>query len=219
MNKAFIRKLYQEAKKIEKKTGIPAVFIVAQAILEQGWDIEPIQDSNNIYGIKYHIPQWGYVKVPTMEYIDGHKQNVKRMFQKYPTLADCIEDHTRLLLSGIKGKYADFSYMECLKHYKSLHDYKRYVECVAKSYATDPGYARKILNITEVLNEMGLTKDNKKSNIEFEVAKEFMKKNGIMKPYGEEGVYWATHVTREELAVILARIVKKLKIAVKGDEK
>lgn len=56
-----IKELYRASLEVEKETGIPALFSTAQAILEQGWDIEPIQGSNNIYGIKYHIPQWGYV--------------------------------------------------------------------------------------------------------------------------------------------------------------
>jgi len=214
MNKIMIKKLFEAGKKIEAEHGIPAVFIVAQAILEQGWNLQPIENSNNIYGIKYHISEWGYVNVPTIEYINGQAQHVQRRFQKYPTLTDCVRDHTSILLSDIKGRNADLTYRECLQTYKKIKDYKRYVECVAKSYATDPAYAYKILQITEVLNEMGISEEKS----EAEEAKEEMVKNGIFKPYGTG--YWETHCTREDLAIILRRFEKSLTITLNnGGEK
>jgi flagellar protein FlgJ len=208
-----IQELYKSALEAERETGIPALFSVAQAILESGWHITPIKDSNNVFGIKYHKPEWGYVNGITVEYINGNKRKVVAQFQKYPTLADCFADHNYLLTLDIRGKYANYSYKECLEHYKKYHDLEEYVQCVAKSYATDPHYAEKILNIIKEVREK-LEPDDE----ETKQAKELMKEAGVFKPYGAEGVYWGTHPTRLELAIILYRLINKLKITLKEGE-
>lgn len=214
MNIRFLKELYRAGKAIERTTGIPTIFIVAQAVQEQGWNVTPIRGSNNIYGIKYHIKKWGYVTAPTLEEYGGKKHKVIARFQKYPTLQDCIQDHTTLLLSDIKGSNAELTYRECLENYKRNKDYNGYVRCVAKSYATDTGYASHILNITEVLNEMGINEPNEYQN-EVEKAKATMAEYGIMKPYGAD--YWTQG--RTEAAVRLYRLLGKLQITLKGGVK
>lgn len=201
-----IKELYRASLEVERETGIPALFSTAQAILEQGWDIEPIQGSNNIYGIKYHIPQWGYVYALTIEFEDGIEYHKTLKFQKYPTLKDCIKDHSELLLK--------YSYRTCLANYKKDKDLKKYVQCVAKDYATDPNYADKIMNIIEIL------KPKIKGVVimdEFEEAKKLMEELGVFKPYGSE--YWLTHPTREELAVLFKRFLDCLTVSVIGEGK
>ena len=219
MNEQFIRELYRAAVKAERETGIPAIFSTAQAILEAGWDVRPITGSNNIYGIKYHISKWGYVEALTTEFEDGIEYHKTLKFQKYPTLADCINDHNKLLLSDIKGSNAKFTYRQCLENYKRTKNYGQYVRCVAKSYATDPHYADKIIQIGEVLYEMGITAvASNDYKDEFEKAKKEMVEKGIFKPYGNENVYWETHLTREELAAVLYRFERALKITLGGEK-
>ncbi len=199
-----IKELYRASLEVERETGIPALFSTAQAILEQGWDIDPIQGSNNIYGIKYHIKEWGYVTASTLEEHKGVKHRVVARFQKYPTLADCIRDHSSLLLR--------YSYKACLKKYRKNKDLKKYVECVAKDYATDSNYADKIMNIIEIL------KPKIKGAVimdEFEEAKKLMERIGVFKPYGAE--YWAAPPTRSEIAVLFKRFLGRLTVSVIGE--
>jgi len=198
-----IQELYNIARQVEKETGIPALFTTAQAILEQGWNIIPIQDSNNIYGIKYHIPEWGYVDALTTEFEDGVEYKKVLKFQKYPTLKDCIKDHTELLTK--------YSYKKCLEKYKKDKNLKTYVQCVAKDYATDPKYAEKLLSIIEEVKKQVVEDD------EFEEAKKLMVDLGVFKPYGTE--YWLTHPTREELAVLFKRFLDVLTVSVVGEGK
>jgi flagellum-specific peptidoglycan hydrolase FlgJ len=217
-----IPELYKSALEAERETGIPALFSVAQAILESGWHITPIDNSNNIYGIKYHIKKWGFVEALTTEFEDGIEYHKTLKFQKYPTLKDCIIDHNQLLLTDIKGANAKCTYKQCLEHFKKDQSLEKYVRCISLSYATDPRYAEKVLNIISILknkyhlqevkNEVGI-------NDEVEKAKKVMMEKGIFKPYGKEAVYWETHITREDLAVILYRLTKKLQITLGGDKK
>ncbi|MCD6426830.1 MAG: glucosaminidase domain-containing protein [Caldisericaceae bacterium] len=211
-----IQEIYKSALEAEKETGVPALFVVAQAILESGWHITPIKNSNNIFGIKFYNERWGYVEAPTIEYIGGKPHNVIAKFQKFPTLKDCIIAHSELLTKNIKGRYAKYTYKQCLERYKKGKDLKAYVQCVAKSYATDPDYAKKIMNIIESIKD---TLEVMTMDDEFKEARELMKKMGIFRPYGEESVYWTTHPTREEIAVILTRFLDSLRIEVIGEGK
>ena len=199
-----IQELYKSALAAERETGIPALFVVAQAILESGWRITPISDSNNIYGIKYHIKKWGYVEALTTEFEDGVEYKKTLKFQKYPTLKDCIKDHTNLLTK--------YSYKKCLDKYKK--DLKSYVQCVAKDYATDPYYAKKILNIIDsIKNTLEVVKveidkkqkeDENKYEREKEESKALMKKLGIINNFG---LPWDD----ERAAVVITRVIKYLK--------
>ena len=202
-----IQELYKSALVVQRETGIPALFVVAQAILESGWRITPIDDSNNIYGIKYHIKKWGYVEALTTEFEDGIEYNKTLKFQKYPTLKDCIEDHMNLLTK--------YSYKKCLDKYKK--DLKSYVQCVAKDYATDPRYAEKILNIIDsIKNTLEVVKVDKidkkqkekvyksKYEREKEESKALMKKLGIINNFG---LPWDD----ERAAVVIARTIRYLK--------
>ena len=220
MNKDRLVELYKAGKEAERETSIPALFTVAQAILEAGYDLAPIGNSNNIYGIKYHLEKWGYVTAPTWEYVKKSKKWIRTTarFQKYPTLTDCIRDHSQLLLSDIRGANAKYTYKQCLQHYKQDKDLHKYIGCVAASYATDPNYTGKILTrlnkAQEVLYEMGIIGKDEFQN-EVEKAKKTMVEYGIMKPYGNE--YWTQE--RVEAAVRTYRLVNKLKITLKESDK
>ena len=203
-----IPELYKAALKAEKETGIPAIFVVAQAIQEQGWHIVPIDNSNNIFGIKYHNKKWGCVEALTTEFEDGVEYHKRLKFQKYPALADCVKDHTELLTK--------YSYAKCLENYKKDKDLKAYVQCVAKDYATDPDYADKVMN---VISSIKKTLEVMNVNDEFKKDRDLMVKMGIFKPYGGENEYWTTHITREELAVILTRFLDSMTVTIKIDGK
>ncbi len=197
MNKTLMNQLYEAAKKVEKKTGIPALFQLAQAILESGWDLTPIKNSFNIYGIKYHRGDGKYVEVPTAEYVNGKYVNIMAKFQAYDSFEDCFNDHAELLQKG--------SYKVALENFKKDGDITKYVDSVSKIYATDPNYARKILSIMGSLREVfGLDYDEEKRQ-----AKDFATRYSLIRPAKAED--WMKATTKEELAVILKRFYELIK--------
>ena len=198
----LINTLYESALNVEKKLGIPALFQVAQAILESGWDITPLivngVNSYNFYGIKYHRGDGKFVKTTGSD---------AATYQAYSSYEDCFNDHAEILMSTIKGGQ-NYSYLDCLNAYKINRNLNKYVSCVAKIYATDPNYAIKILNIIEVLkiklgvkDEMALSDYQK----EIEDAKTIMIRLGIITDFNQK------EVDIERLAVILARLINKIK--------
>lgn len=207
MNKKRLQQVWQQAVKDEIETGVPALFTTAQAVLESTWAIVPIKGTNNIFGIKYHIKKWGYAERLTTEYVNGQARRKVLRFQIYPSIADCVHDHLRLLLSGVQGANAKHNYKECLRLYKDTGDIREYVRCVAASYATDPNYSVKVLNIMEVLKKMGFND----YEVESEKAKNYVVNRGILKPPANEDEakkYWDKPITKREAAVIIWRIMR-----------
>ena len=197
VNKDFLFELYGNALKVEKTYGIPALFNVAQAVLESGWELKPIKDCNtgknsyNIFGIKHHGGD--FVEAYTNEYSNGKWITIKARFQSYESFEKCFEDHSQLLLKPL--------YKPCLDEHKKTGNIVNYVKCVAKNYATDVLYADKILNIIETLKKyLGV-----EYKYEKEEAKKFVVAKGLFKPDGTED-YWTRNINREELAVILKRL-------------
>ena len=206
MKTEFIKQLYESAKEVEKTNGIPAIFQVAQAVLESGWNVQPILDykttrnSYNIFGIKWHYGD--YVEGYTRELINGKWFNLILRFQAYKNYADCFRDHALLLTKDIRGEEG-YSYKDALEEYKNNGDIKKYVQKVSKIYATDSKYAEKILSIIEDLKKIfGIDKD--RWILEKWEALSWAVEKGILKPDGSED-YWEKPVSRADLAVILKR--------------
>lgn len=148
----FIKKYWPIAKKIQAKTKIPALAIMAQAALESGWGKYAI--GNNLFGIKYRTGDWNYQKVLTTEYssspnkfkgqkiksikyvesLNKYRYKIWQYFAEYKTPHDGFLAHAKLLLSN--------RYKDALKWtYSPL----RYLIAVWRSgYATDPNYPKKM---------------------------------------------------------------------------
>lgn len=99
-------------------TGLNPLFVAAQAALETGWGKSAI--GNNLFGITASTAWKGLTQtVTTTEYFPDEKQGshfvkvhsitrlpdgrykyiVDRKFRDYRTVAECIEDHSRILRS------------------------------------------------------------------------------------------------------------------------
>lgn len=201
-NKDLMIHLYEAAKKVEAETGIPALFQLAQAILESGWDLQPIVvdgvNSYNIFGIKwYEGCGYPYVTALTKEYANGKWVTIKAKFKKYSSFDECFRDHANLLQKSL--------YKTALDKFKKDGDLVAYVNSVSKVYATDPNYAKKILNIMDSLMEVVVTDYEEEKKL----AKEFAVKNQLIKPSKSED--WLRFTTKEELAVILKRFYDFIK--------
>ena len=160
--KEFIKKFLPYARETERKTGISALFILAQAGLESAWGKSPI--GNNFFGIK--VPKSLVSSTPkekkqllrTTEVLatpneksqfpevisitkrtDGrYKYIVKDWFRKYDSPEESFTDHAKLFLTN--KRYA--------KALQVKTDPYKFAEEVAKAgYATEPTYAERLKGV------------------------------------------------------------------------
>lgn len=118
----------------EKTTGCPAELSTAQCIFESAYLTRA--PGNNCFGIKVDQHGSGTQYILTHEYINGQWVNEPLAFEQYDTLADCFNDHARLIQTGV--------YSQAWINYSANHNLDMYVAGVATHYATDPNYYKLI---------------------------------------------------------------------------
>ena len=155
--KQFIEKVGKIAAISMEKTGILASMTIAQAILESGWGASGLTTKGNaLFGIKAGANWKGRVyNAKTKECYDGKNfVDITASFRAYNSWEESIEDHAKLLTS--------------LNRYKALigeKDYKKSCREIQKAgYATDPGYANKLIGIIETYKLYDF--DNKKGGFD-----------------------------------------------------
>ena len=132
----YINTYSQMAIEQERKYSIPASITLAQAILESGAGTSYLaKEANNHFGIKCHT-EWQGARA----YKDAEIPN--ECFRKYNSVADSYEDHSRFLTDRPRYERL-FSYRKTdyIAWAKGLQD------C---GYATDKGYANKLIRIIEL---------------------------------------------------------------------
>lgn len=152
---SFISRHREAAREAERRTGIPADFMIAQAAHETGWGRQGIRlpdgkPSHNLFGIKAG-PDWKgpVAEVTTTEYINGVARKVTARFRAYADAAESFADYARLMVTSprYRGVVAQARTPEGFA--QGLQD---------AGYATDPQYARKIARvITTTLRLQGGT--------------------------------------------------------------
>jgi len=142
----FIEALLPHAEKAAKELGIPARVLVAQAALETGWGRHQIRNADgsssyNLFGIKANAGWSGdRVTTQTNEFEGGRFEKQSAQFRAYGSIAEAFDDYAHFLKSNPR-------YGDALRHQGSAH---QFVSGLQKAgYATDPGYASKILRIAE----------------------------------------------------------------------
>jgi len=148
--KAFAKKVLNEAYKAKKVTGLPASILAAQCILETGWgnhipiDIYSGKFSYNLFGIKGKGID-GSVNIYTHEYVNGKKIKILSKFRAYKDYAESFIDYGNLILGAKRYKDAVIN----------KGDPEKYIRAIWKAgYATDPKYPDKILRIARQCNFM-----------------------------------------------------------------
>jgi flagellar protein FlgJ len=136
---AFVTDLWPHAQRVGQALGIDGRVILAQAALETGWG-ERTPDgrpSHNLFGIKAH--GWGgaVTTVPTLEFRDGALQREVAQFRAYPSPAEAFDDYLRFLTDNPRYRQA-LAAGDAAGFARGLQ---------AAGYATDPGYADKILGV------------------------------------------------------------------------
>ena len=141
--KNFIKTVGALASADMKKSGVLASLTVAQAITETGWGMSGLAaEGKALFGIKATKSWKGKVYCSdTKECLDGvNLVTVKNAaFRAYDSREESINDHSAFLKAN--------------KHYKEVigeTDYKKACEAIkAAGYATDPGYAAKLIKLIE----------------------------------------------------------------------
>lgn len=131
---AYIKKYAKTAQAQQKKYGIPASITLAQGLLESSAGRSELTlKSNNHFGIKCGS-DW---KGESVTYDDDARNEC---FRKYSKAEDSFEDHSLFLK---KARYASLFALQSTDYQGWAHGLK---SC---GYATDPGYAGKLIKIIE----------------------------------------------------------------------
>lgn len=142
-NDSFIARLMAPAREVARHSGIPHQLIIAQAALESGWGNREIptrhgKPSHNLFGIKA-TPGWKgeTTEITTSEYINGALRKVKASFKVYKNYADALTDYATFLTGN--PRYQNVINSPSVE--KAAHALQE------SGYATDPNYAKKLMNI------------------------------------------------------------------------
>lgn len=130
----YIEKYREAALKQEREYKIPACITLAQGLLESGaGNSELAREANNHFGIKCH-KDW------TGDTYTHDDETRNECFRKYKKVEESYEDHSKFLL---RPRYASLFELD-------ITDYKGWAHGLKQcGYATDPGYATKLITIIE----------------------------------------------------------------------
>lgn len=140
----FVQQHTEAAQSAERRTGIPAAFMVSQAALETGWGRKEIRHvdgspSFNLFGIKAG-PNWKgpTADVVTTEYVAGRPQKMVQRFRAYASYEESFADYARLMKDS--PRYAGVV--------ASAGDATGFARGLQRAgYATDPAYADKLSRV------------------------------------------------------------------------
>ncbi|MGB3068306.1 MAG: glycoside hydrolase family 73 protein [Ottowia sp.] len=135
----FIMRLTTGAVVSAKATGVPASISIAQAALESAWGESGLaKTGNNLFGIKADSRWRGEIlTLQTKEFIRGQWVVVPAKWRKYASWQESIDDHAAFLKQNPR-------YQPCFQCLKA----EAFAQALAKAgYATDPGYADKVIGL------------------------------------------------------------------------
>lgn len=144
--RAFVDRMWADAKAAEARVGVPAQFMLGQAALESGWGKREVVGvdgtaSHNLFGIKATGGWTGKtVDAVTTEYVNGVAVKKVERFRAYDSYADSFADYAQLI--GEKPRYA------AALQQTSAAGFATGLQ--QGGYATDPRYAEKL---TRVINQ------------------------------------------------------------------
>jgi len=140
----FIQQLYPYAEQAAKELGVEPKVLLAQAALETGWGRSVIKNSDgsssfNLFNIKAGKSwQGGQAKVTTLEFDHGVARKERAGFRAYNSFQESFQDYVAFIKNNPR-------YQDALQHTGNSERYLQ--ELQQAGYATDPGYARKIMGI------------------------------------------------------------------------
>jgi len=160
----FVNKLLPFARNTEVKTGISAVFVLAQAAIESGWGrVAPgnaffgIKDSDGLNGNEQLLTTTEYSRRNDLKFpvilsitpvsIHGKKYfkyRVKDYFRKYDSPEDCFDDHASFFYKNPRYRLA----------LEVARDPVQFAIRVSEAgYATDPGYQDTLIKVIRMIEK------------------------------------------------------------------
>lgn len=141
---SFVKSLLPVAEKVLKNSPMQPLMLVAQAALETGWGKKVINKSDgsssfNLFGIKAD-ERWQGEKanVQTLEFRNGVAKKENASFRAYGSMEESLKDYLKFISSNERYNKALNNAADPQKYFESLQ---------SAGYATDPEYAKKVVNI------------------------------------------------------------------------
>lgn len=140
----FIERLVPHAQELQDGYGVLPSIILGQAILESNWGESTLASKyNNLFGIKAYGDQ-KKVSLETKEFVNEEWITIQGDFKVYDSWEQSMDDHTQLFVQGVDWNPALYEKVITATNYQeaaqALQD---------AGYATDPGYAQKIIQVIE----------------------------------------------------------------------
>lgn len=158
----FVKSYLPFTQQTQKKTGISAVAILAQAALESGWGKAApgnmffgVKDTDGINGNEQLLTTTEYSRRADLKFPEiisvtpvirngqkWFKYIVKDYFRKYETPEECFTDHTKFFF--VNKRYA--------KALEVKEDPYKFIDAIAKAgYATAPDYATTLKAVAKTI--------------------------------------------------------------------
>ena len=144
----FIERLVPHAQELQDGYGVLPSIILGQAILESNWGKSTLASKyNNLFGIKAYGDQ-KKVSLETKEFVNEEWITIQGDFKVYDSWEQSMDDHTQLFVQGVDWNPALYEKVITATNYQeaaqALQD---------AGYATDPGYAQKIIRSSRRTSE------------------------------------------------------------------
>lgn len=134
----FINMIGPAARRVCLVYNLPASVCIAQAAIESAWG-EAVIGEYNFFGRKWNN-KGPHIPLPTKEVdANGNWYTTTAEFQLYNSMDEAVEDWCQLMRN-------EPAYAEAVAIWDSTWNLTEFVTAMAKKYATDPDYARKVLS-------------------------------------------------------------------------
>lgn len=140
----FIERLVPHAQELQDGYGVLPSIILGQAILESNWGKSTLASKyNNLFGIKAYGDQ-KKVSLETKEFVNEEWITIQGDFKVYDSWEQSMDDHTQLFVQGVDWNPALYEKVITATNYQEAAQALQDAD-----YATDPGYAQKIIQVIE----------------------------------------------------------------------
>lgn len=140
----FIERLVPHAQELQDGYGVLPSIILGQAILESNWGKSTLASKyNNLFGIKAYGDQ-KKVSLETKEFVNEEWITIQGNFKVYDSWEQSMDDHTQLFVQGVDWNPALYEKVITATNYQEAAQALQ-----EAGYATDPGYAQKIIQVIE----------------------------------------------------------------------
>ena len=158
----FVKTLLPYAMKSQKKSGISAVFTLAQAAIESAWgEVAPgnmyfgIKDTDGVNGNEQLLRTTEYSRRNDLNFPEiisitpviykgqkYFKYRVKDYFRKYESPEECFDDHAAFFYRNPRYRYAVAA---------GMFPIQMAIQVAKAGYATDPAYEQTLIKVIRMI--------------------------------------------------------------------